>query len=281
MPSSRFIPRLLLLGLCLLSAAGIAQEAVAPAAGPFEPYVGLPGKDVIWLPAELTMVNRMMELAKAGPGDVVVDLGSGDGRTVIGAARHGARGIGVEFNPDLVEHSRRNAEREGVSHRVNFIRQDLFEFDLSQVSVITLFLLPSINLKLRPAILNLKPGTRIIGNTFTMEEWQHDESIRDETKPANCTFNCQAFLWVVPAKAAGTWRMAGGELKLEQKFQMITGTLSAGGKTVPVAGRLRGDQISFTADGKQYAGRVSGLEMGGTVKAGSVPDGWRAVRTGS
>ena len=262
--------------LCSLASAALPQES----AKPFEPFVGLPGKDVIWLPAELIMVNKMMELARAGPGDVVVDLGSGDGRTVIGAARHGARGIGVEFNPDLVEHSRRNAEKEGVADRVNFVHQDLFEFDLNQVSVITLFLLPSINLKLRPAILNLKPGTRVIGNTFTMEDWQHDDSIRDESKP-NCSFNCVAYLWVVPAKAAGTWRMPQGELKLSQTFQMLAGTLSSGGKTVPVAGRLRGDQITFTADGVAYTGRVNGLDMGGTLKANGVPDGWRAVRIGS
>jgi SAM-dependent methyltransferase len=260
--------------LWLFAAAASAQEAK-----PFEPYVGLPGKDVIWLPADLVMVNKMMELAKAGPGDVVVDLGSGDGRTVIGAARHGARGIGVEFNPDLVEHSRRNAEKEGVADRVNFIRQDLFEFDLSQVSVITLFLLPSINMKLRPTLLNLKPGTRVIGNTFTMDDWQHDDTVRDESKP-KCSFNCVAYLWVVPAKAAGTWRMPSGELKLEQSFQMLKGTLSSEGKTVQVAGRLRGDQISFTADGVQYTGRVSGLDMGGTLKVNGVPNGWRAVRVG-
>ncbi|MFM9972536.1 MAG: methyltransferase domain-containing protein [Burkholderiales bacterium] len=269
--------------LSLLAATAAAIFAVASMAQdankPFEPYVGLPGKDVIWLPADLIMVNKMMELAKAGPGDVVVDLGSGDGRTVIGAARHGARGIGVEFNPDLVEHSRGNAEKEGVADRVNFIRQDLFEFDLNQVSVITLFLLPSINLKLRPTILNLKPGTRVIGNTFTMEDWQHDDLIRDESKP-NCSFNCVAYLWVVPAKAAGTWRMPSGELKLEQKFQMLTGTLSSAGKTVQVAGRLRGEQISFTADGVEYTGRVSGVDMGGTLKASGVPNGWRAVRVG-
>lgn len=261
--------------LYLLATAASAQAPTIP----FEPFVGLPGKDVIWLPADLVMVNKMMELAKAAPGDVVVDLGSGDGRTVIGAARHGARGIGVEFNPDLVEHSRRNAEQEGVADRVNFIRQDLFEFDLSQVSVITLFLLPSINMKLRPTILNLKPGTRIIGNTFTMEDWQHDELIRDESKP-NCSFNCVAYLWVVPAKAAGTWRMPSGELKLEQTFQMLTGTLTSGGKAVPVAGRMRGDQISFTADGVQYTGRVTGLDMGGSLKVNGAPNGWRAVRVG-
>ena len=164
--------------LCLLAMFLVPFEFTQAQDKPFEPFVGLPGKDVIWLPAELVMVNKMMELAKAGPGDVVVDLGSGDGRTVIGAARHGARGIGVEFNPDLVNHSRRNAEKEGVADKVNFVQQDLFEFDLNQVTVITLFLLPSINMKLRPKILGLKPGTRVIGNTFTMEDWQDRKSTR-------------------------------------------------------------------------------------------------------
>ena len=130
-------------------------------------------------------------------------------------------------------------------------------------------------------LLNLKPGTRVIGNTFTMDDWQPDDSIRDESKP-NCSFNCVAYLWVVPARVAGSWRLPQGELKLSQTFQMLTGTFTTNGKTVPVAGRLRGDQISFTADGIQYSGRVSGLEMGGTLKASNgTPDGWRAVRTGS
>lgn len=265
-----------LLCLAVFSIAAFAMEAEKP----FVPKVGMPGKDVIWLPSDLVMVNKILELAKAGPGDVVVDLGSGDGRMVIGAARHGARGIGVELNTDLVKLSRSNAEKEGVADRTRFLSQDLFDFDLNQASVITLFLLPGINMRLRPGILNLKPGTRVVSNTFTMEDWQHDDTIRDESKP-DCSLNCVAYLWVVPAKVAGTWQLPNGELKLEQRFQMLTGSLSAAGITVAVAGRMRGDQITITADAVEFTGRVAGLEMGGTVKIHGTPNGWRAVRIGN
>ena len=265
-----------LLCLAVFSIAAFAQGADKP----FVPRAGMPGRDVARLPAEPVMVNKMLELAKAGPGDVVVDLGSGDGRMVISAARHGARGIGVELNPDLVKLSRSTAEKEGVAARTRFLTQDMYDFDLNQASVITLFLDTKINMRLRPRILNLKPGTRVISNTFTMEDWRHDDTIRDETK-SSCILNCVAFLWVVPAKVAGTWQLPQGELKLEQRFQMLTGNMNAGGRSVPVAGRIRGDQITIAAaDTVEFTGRVAGTEMGGTIKINGVPHGWRAVRIG-
>lgn len=281
--STRIVFRRVVALLCLtvLCVGAVAGET----ARQFVPYSGMPGKDVIWLPADLVLMNRMLELAGVGPGDVVVDLGSGDGRTVIGAAKHGARGIGVELNADLVNLSRSYAEQEGVAERTRFVVQDLFEFDLSQASVVTLFLLPAINMKLRPALLELKPGTRVVSNTFTMEDWTHDGTTHDAGKPdcdLNFNVNCIAYLWVVPAKVAGTWRLARGELRLAQRFQMLTGTLSAGGKSVEVAGRLRGDRITITAaDTVVFSGRVAGTEMGGTVRINGVPNGWRAVRTGN
>jgi SAM-dependent methyltransferase len=262
------------LGLALFAAAAPAQQDNKP----FEPYVGLPGKDVIWLPAELVMVNKMMELAKVTPADVVMDLGSGDGRTVIGAAKRGARGIGVEFNPDLVEHSRRNAEKEGVASRVTIERGDLFQADLSRATVITLFLLPSINLKLRPKLLELKPGTRIIGNTFTMDDWKPDDTLRDESRGEGCGFNCIAYLWVIPAKVAGTWMMPQGELTLQQQYQMLTGTLKNGSEVIPVAGKMLGDRITLSGRGVEYTGLVAGNSMGGTMKAGAKSEQWKATR---
>ena len=267
--------------LCLCALASAASIALAQAEAdtkPFQPYIGLPGKDVIWLPAELVMVNKMMDIAKVTPDDVVMDLGSGDGRTVIGAAKRGARGIGVEFNPDMVEHSRRNAEKEGVSDRVVFEQGDLFETDLKRASVITLFLLPTINMKLRPKLLELRPGTRIVGNTFTMDDWKPDDTIRDEVKGDACGFNCVAYLWVIPAKVAGTWQTGNGEMKLEQRFQMLTGTLRTGAQPVSVAGKLLGDRITLSGSGIEYDGLVVGNTMMGSIKSDGKAASWRASR---
>jgi SAM-dependent methyltransferase len=263
----------------LASVALLAFSALAPAqVDEFKPYVGLPGKDVIWLPADLVMVNKMLDLARVTPKDTVMDLGSGDGRTVIHAGKRGARGIGVEFNPDLVEHSRQLAQKEGVAERVKIDRGDLFEADLSQATVITLFLLPSINIKLRPKLLDLRPGTRIISNTFTMDEWQHDEMARDETRSEGCSFNCIAYLWIIPAKAGGSWRNGDQELQLKQEFQMVSGTLRVSGKPVAVKGRLRGDQLTFSAGGTQFSGRVSGNAIEGSMTAAGKSSPWKATK---
>ena len=266
-----------------LAAALVACATAASAqVDEFRPYVGLPGKDVIWLPADLVMVNKMLDLARVTDNDTVMDLGSGAGRTVIHAGKRGARGIGVEFNPDLVAHSRQLAQKEGVADRVTIERGDLFEADLSRATVITLFLLPSINVKLRPKLLELKPGTRIISNTFTMDEWQHDETARDETRDNGCSFNCLAYLWIIPAKAGGSWQVSSSngtqELQLKQDFQMVTGTLRMGGKSVPVKGRLRGDQLTFTAGSAQFSGRVAGNALEGNLTAGGKSSPWRATR---
>ncbi len=267
--------------LLVLAASLLAFGAVAQTTAPGQentPYLGQPGKDVIWLPAELVMVDKMLDLAKVTPADTVVDLGSGDGRTVIGAAKRGARGIGVELDPGLLAMSRRTAEREGVAARATFVQQDLFEFDLSQASVITLFLLDTINMSLRPKLLGLKPGTRVVSNTFTMGAWVHDEEIRDETVPG-CAFNCIAYLWVVPAKAEGVWRLPQGTLTLKQEFQMLTGTLEADGGEVQVAGRMRGEEIRLSVRGGEYVGRLGGDMIEGTVEAAGARSHWSAKRT--
>jgi precorrin-6B methylase 2 len=238
----------------------------------FEPQVGQAGKDVVWVPTPQTLVDKMLDMAKTTSRDYVIDLGSGDGRTVITAAKRGARAMGIEYNPDMVELSKRNAAAAGVTDKATFVKQDLFESDFSQATVITMFLLPSINMKLRPKLLDLKPGTRIVSNTFTMEDWQADETatVTDGCQSSWCT----ALFWIVPAKVEGTWRMPQGDLHLTQKFQMISGTL---GSTPIADGRLRGSEITFTAGGAKYTGQVEGTAMKGTVTGGSDKT-WSATR---
>jgi len=266
------------LALCLSVVATSVFSQAQPAKKPFEPEVGQQGKDVIWVPTVDTMVNKMLDLAKVTPNDYVIDLGSGDGRTVIAAAMRGARALGIEYNPDMVDLSKRNAEKAGVAARANFIKADLFESDFSQATVITMFLLPTINLKLRPKILDLKPGTRIVSNTFSMGEWEADESASVDDDSAGPWRT--ALLWIVPAKVEGTWKLQDAELTLKQNFQMLTGTLKSGVSTVAITnGRLRGDQISFTAGNSAYAGRVIDNVIEGTFKSGGNTGKWHATRS--
>jgi SAM-dependent methyltransferase len=263
------------LTLVVSLAATVALAQDKPAGTDFQPEVGQSGKDVVWVPTPQALVDKMLDLGKVTAADYVIDLGSGDGRTVITAAKRGARALGIEYNPDMVVLSQRNAAKEGVSGKATFTKADLFESDFSQATVITMFLLPDINLKLRPKILGLKPGTRIVSNSFTMGEWQHDRSVQ-VTEGEGCQSYCTAYLWIVPAKVGGSWNLAEGELTLKQSFQMITGTLRAGGKETPIKGRLSGDQISFKAGSAQYSGRVSADGIKGTVKAGSGTTEWTA-----
>ena len=261
----------LALGIAAFTAGVCAQQPK------FEPQVGQPGKDVVWVPTSQVVVDTMLNLAKVTAQDVVYDLGSGDGRTVITAAKRGARAKGIEYNPDMVELSRQNAAKEGVTERATFVKADLFETDFSEATVITMFLLPSINLKLRPKILDMKPGTRVASNSFTMGEWQDDETATMDAKDG-CTYWCVAHFWIVPAKVQGNWRVGQGELVIKQDFQMLTGTLTADGKSVPIAGRMRGDQISFTSGGAAYTGRVNGNSMEGMRKVGSASTAFSAAR---
>ena len=273
MNESRFSRRwLLALCLTLLLGYGLAQ---AQPAKEYEPSVGQEGKDVVWVPTPQALVDKMLDMAKVTPKDYVIDLGSGDGRTVITAAKRGSKALGIEYNPDMVELSKRNAVKEGVSDKATFVKADLFESDFSQAQVITMFLLPSINIKLRPKILDLKPGTRIVSNSFDMEDWKADET----ATASGCDHWCTAHLWIVPAKVGGTWKLPQGELNLKQTFQMITGTLRNGNVTTPISGKLNGDQISFTAGGAQYTGHVNGNAIEGTVKGGS-NSSWSAQRAG-
>ncbi len=277
MIASRFLRRsFLTLFLSLTAAGALAQPQ--PAQPEYTPEVGQEGKDVVWVPTSQTLVDKMLDMAKVTPEDFVIDLGSGDGRTVITAAKRGTRALGIEYNPEMVELSRRNAAKEGVSGKAQFVKADLFESDFSKATVITMFLLPDINLKLRPKILDLKPGTRIVSNSFTMGDWKADRTVKAEK---NCDAYCTAYLWIVPAKVAGTWRLPEGELILKQEFQTISGTLKTGDKAVAISGgRMRGDGITFSAGGARYTGRVNGDTMEGAVKSGEKGGKWRATRGG-
>ena len=259
-----------------LSVAVAGTSALAqPAKDEFQPQVGQAGKDVIWVPTPQALVDKMLDMAKVTPKDYVMDLGSGDGRTVITAAKRGAKARGIEYNPEMVELSKRNAAKEGVTDKASFVNADLFESDFSDATVITLFLLPDINVRLRPKILDMKPGTRVVSNSFTMGEWTADETANAGN---GCGSWCTAYLWIVPAKVEGTWQLPQGELALKQNFQMVSGALRSGNVFTPITnGRLNGDQISFTAGANQYTGRVSGNVMEGNVSSGG---GWKASRAG-
>ena len=248
-----------------LAMASMSQlSAQTPAqAKPFEPVSGQAGKDVVWVPTPQATVDKMLDLARVTAADYVIDLGSGNGITVITAAKRGATAYGIEFNPEMVALSQRLAKEAGVSARATFARADLFEADLSKATVITLFLLPEINEKLRPKLLDLKPGTRVASNTFDMGDWQPDARVTAD----DCTSWCTALSWVVPAKVAGTWQVGQQSLALTQQYQQISGTL---GPAQIEGGRLDGDMITFTAAGKVYSGRVSGDRISG--------EGWSATR---
>jgi precorrin-6B methylase 2 len=254
------------LSVVLFGASAFAQTGQKP---PYEPQVGQAGKDVVWVPTPQALVEKMLDMAKVTPQDYVIDLGSGDGRTVITAAKRGATALGVEYNPDMVALSQFNAKEAGVSAKATIVRGDIFEYDFSKANVITMFLLPSINMKLRPKLLDMRPGTRIVTNSFTMEDWEADES---ETVNDDCTSWCTAHLWIVPAKVDGTWQLPQGTLTIKQEFQNFSGTL---GSTEISGGKLNGANIEFSVGGQKYTGTVDGNSMKGTSGNGQ---SWTATR---
>jgi SAM-dependent methyltransferase len=253
---SRFLLAFL---LCVSSPLAFTQAQKAPAPA-FEPQVGQDGKDVVWVPTPQAVADKMLDMAKVTASDFVMDLGSGDGRLVITAAKRGARAMGVEYNPEMVELSKRNAEQAGVAGRATFVKADLFQTDFSQANVITMFLLPEINLKLRPKILAMKPGTRVVSNTFTMGEWQPDDTA--ELPRGGCDNSwCTALLWIVPAQVAGNYKVAQGDLVLKQNFQMLSGTLRTQGRTYAIEGKVLGEEVTIKAGGKEYRGRLNGKQL--------------------
>ena len=251
----------------------------------YTPSVGQEGKDVIWVPTPQALVEKMLDMAKLTPKDLHFDLGSGDGRTVITAAKRGAQAVGVEYNPDMVALSERAAAKEGVSAKARFIQGDIFQTDFSKATVLTLYLLPSLNIKLRPTILKMAPGTRVVSHAFSMEDWQADQTETVEGRTA--------YLWIVPAPVDGTWRWNGTgsgpkqyQLKLRQQFQKLEGEIELDGRPGQLRDvKLRGDQISFSvldAAGarRDFSGRVAGNAMQGLMKplSGSGDAKWSATR---
>jgi hypothetical protein len=210
----------------------------------------------------------------------LIDLGSGDGRIVIAAAKRGARTLGIEYNPDLVEVAKRKAQEAGVSGRVDFLRADLFEADFSQATVLTMYLFTKLNLKVRPKILEMKPGTRVVSHAFTMGDWEPDQSVSAAGRIA--------YLWIVPAKVAGTWvwpaESGTAELTLRQAYQKIVGSLKLNGKELPLKGaKLEGDRISLVVGRRrrtrrEYSGRVNGNAIEGIAKIGNGEVMWAAER---
>jgi hypothetical protein len=260
---------LLIAALFLISGIANAQQQ------PYQPEVGQEGKDVIWVPTPNELVSAMLDLAEVTSDDVLMDLGSGDGRIVIAAAKRGVHATGIEYNPDMVALSKRNAESAGVSEKATFVNADLFATDLSKATVITMYLLPQLNLKLRPTILGLKPGTRVASHAFNMGDWQYDQTVERDGRTA--------YLWIVPAKVDGTWIWASGgktmELRLTQNYQMVEGTLKIDEKTQAIKnGRLVGKSISFICGNEEFSGQVDGRSIAGRVKANGSEQKWSASK---
>ena len=262
--------------VCAFTCLALASALPAAAAQQtYKPRIGQKGKDVVWIPSPEGMVEKMLDMAHVTPQDFVVDLGSGDGRNVIAAARRGARALGVEYNADLVALSRDTAAAAGVADKATFVQGDMYEADISKATVLVLFLIPLNLMKLTPKFLQLQPGTRIVSNTYEIGGgWEPDETDR----LAQCLSWCVAHLYVVPANVAGTWALPDGELALDQEFQKVTGTREIGGIRVPIEnGKLRGNEIRFTINAVEYTGVVNGDRMQGVAK-GRVTSEWSAKR---
>lgn len=238
-------------------------------------YVNAQGLDVVYVPTPRETVDRMLQVTEVGSRDYVIDLGSGDGRIAIAAGRLGARALGVDLDPARIRDAQLNAKRASVTDRVTFRQQNLFETDLTPATVLTMYLLPSTNLKLRPKILGLRPGTRVVSHDFTMGDWKSDLT---ETN------NWRIHMWIVPARVAGKWQGRSGnrnfELTIEQTYQEFRGTVSAGSRTAPLRNtRLRAATVEFTADLDGQAvtlrGVVNGDRMQGRSSTGTE---WSASR---
>jgi hypothetical protein len=271
----------------LLAAVLFAAFLASPAlAQKFEPQVGQSGKDVIWVPTPDDVVDRMLTMAQVTSKDLVMDLGAGDGKIAIAAAKKfGARAIGIEYNADMVKHANANAQKAGVhgegQGKAMIRHGDIFATDFTKADVITMYLLPALNMKLRPQILSMKPGTRVVSHSFTMEDWEADEISSADGR--------RAYFWIVPAPVMGTWSLeAGGrraDMQIEQTFQKISGNVALGpihaGLREP---RLRGPQITFSyvdqnAVRRDFTGRVNGSRMEGTFRDEKGQEGrWTATK---
>lgn len=277
-PTLRQTLRALRIGLMTFLLVGCG--AVIPVAQEYQPTLAQQGKDVVWIPTPTDLAERLLKAAKVTPQDLVYDLGAGDGKIAILAAKQfNATAVGVEFNPDMAEHARKNAQRAGVTDKVTIITGDIFKEDFSKATVVTLYLLPSLNIKLRPTLLAMKPGTRIVSNTFTMGLWTADQTI--ETGSGHL-----GYLWIVPANADGYWSLSGlpdhssgtdsgtGTLIIRQQYQELNGTLQISGtkSELPVKGRMNGDEITFNfrdANGlpETFIGKIENGTLKGYLKS--------------
>jgi hypothetical protein len=253
----------------LTSWLNVACASTTATTATYEPVRGQAGKDVIWIPTPEGLIEKMLTTAKVSDQDKLFDLGSGDGIIAITAARkYGAQSVGIEFNPDMAQFARRKVAEAGMTDTVKIITGDIFQEDFSSATVVTLYLMPHLNMKLRPILLKMKPGTRVVSHAFTMDEWEPDEIMSHQS--------AQAYFWVVPAQIEGAWVMNGIEggpfrVNMSQSFQNIGGTLTRGGQTLAMMGaKLRGEEIKFqftTSDRKVHAfsGRLEGGRFKGTV----------------
>ena len=270
------------LNLAALLAVSFLFTLPAHAQKPYEPQVGQAGKDVIWVPTPDEVVDRMLRMAQVTSNDFVFDLGAGDGKIAIAAAKKfGARSVGIEYNADMAKHAQGNAEKAGVTGRARIIQGDIFATDFSQATVVTMYLLPALNMKLRPTILAMRPGTRVVSHSFTMEDWEADEISSMDGR--------RAYFWLVPANVNGGWTLDNGsekaELSFEQKFQKIDGTIGLGHTQGGLRdARLRGFNISFgyvdnNGVKRDYSGRVTGGKMEGSFRADNGTEGrWSATK---
>ena len=269
-----------LLAAALLFSLPAAAQQQQPK--PYEPQVGQAGKDVIWVPTPDEVVDRMLRMAQVGPNDVVYDLGAGDGKIAIAAAKKfGARSTGIEYNPEMARHAQGNVEKAGVNGRARILNGDIFVINFSEATVVTMYLLPNLNMKLRPTLLAMKPGTRVVSHSFTMEDWEADEISSMDGR--------RAYFWVVPANVGGSWALESGseknEISFEQRFQKIEGTVNLGLTQGGLRdARLRGFSISFALvdnNGvlKSYSGRVTGAKMEGSWRGDNGSEGrWSAAK---
>lgn len=265
---TKFVFSALTLGASVAAIALATAQVNAPGQ-PFEPRQGQPGKDVIWVPTPDVTVQKMLDVAAATPDDYVIDLGSGDGRMVIAAARRGIRGHGVEYNPEMVEYARKKATEAGVSDKANFIQGDMYEADISRATLLPLFLLSENLEKLVPNFLKLKPGTRIVINGYQIYGWQPDLTTQAE---GDCGYWCTVHLYIVPAQIGGTWRIGEQTLTIKQEYQKLSGAL---GNTAIENGVVRGGEIHFSIGKTEYTGQISGNEMSGQTK-GARAGAWSA-----
>jgi len=269
----------------VIAASALASAPAFAQQKDFEPHVGQAGKDVIWVPTPDEVVDRMLTMAQAKPGDTVYDLGAGDGKIAIAAAKKfGARSFGIEYNPDMAKYAQRNAEKAGVSGKAQIINGDIFATDFSSATIITMYLLPSLNIKLRPTILGMRPGTRVVSHSFNMEDWTPDET--------SSIAGRQAYLWIVPANILGRWTFEFSiasvdklDVTFDQRFQKIDGVAMLGSVQASLEEpMLRGADIHFAyIDGagvrRQLDGRVQGAKMEGAFRADNGTEGrWTASK---